>query len=174
MVNNNNRRICFIIYHVISVIIYLVCISLSIYGYYVFFALELFSSGYTNFSPDFTWLIVAIILDVVVCILSIVQCGITCCYCCGGNKTPAAQAPVVMMYPTTNYTTATPANAYPPVNSYPAENVKDTSKINWFPNKGETGKKNLSKKQAYHDPKFPSLLSYFYLACCKKINLCIF
>ena len=167
MVNNNNRRICFIIYHVISVIVYLVCISLSIYGYYVFFALELLRPDkLTDFSPDFTWLIVAIILDVVVCVLSIVQCGITCCYCCGGNKTPAAQAPVVMMYPTTNYTTATPANAYPPVNSYPTENVKDTSKLNWFPNKGETGKKNLSKNQTSHDSKFPSLLSYFYLACC--------
>jgi hypothetical protein len=146
MINNNNRRIGLIIYHVISAIVYLVFIPLSIYGYYAFFALELLRPDtLTGFSPNFTWLIVAIILDVIVCVLSIVECAITCCNCWGWYQTPqATQAPFVMMYPPTNYTSAPPTNAYPPANSFPAENVKDTSNINWSPNKGDTGIKNFS------------------------------
>jgi hypothetical protein len=120
MINNNNRTSCLLTYHIICGIIYLICIPLSIYGYYAF------ATSLSLGSPDFTWLIVCIILDILVCTLSIVECAISGRSCCGSNPTP--QAPVIMMYPpNVNYTSA-PAASVPP-----AGNVQDPSKRDWLP-----------------------------------------
>ncbi len=47
---------------------------------------------------------------------SIIECALTCCNCCGRNKSPQTPgavlypSPAVMMYPPTIYTTASPTN----------------------------------------------------------------
>jgi hypothetical protein len=117
MINNNNRRIGLIIFHVICGITYLVCIPLSIYGYYAFASTySVYKSIYYNYSRNYIWLIVAIILDLIVLVLSIVECALTCCNCCGRNhalQTPGAvlyPSPAVMMFPPTSVTTASPTN----------------------------------------------------------------
>ena len=126
MINNNNRKTGLYIFHAICGIIYLVCVPLSIYGYYAY-ATSYSSYGlyYSSVDYDYTWLIVSLILDFIVIVLSIVECAISCCNCCGWYQTP--QAPVVMMYPPNgNYTSAHPAGL-----------VQDSSKRDWFPPNGE-------------------------------------
>ena len=134
MIANNNRRIGLLIFHITCGIFYLVCIPLSIYGYYAFStSLSVYNVLSASYSVDYTWLIVSIILDFLVCTLSIVECAISCCNCCGWYQTPqATQAPVVMMYPPTNYTTA------PSASVYPAANAQDSSKRDWLPNRENT------------------------------------
>jgi len=143
MINNNNRRIGLLIFHITCGVIYLVCIPLSIYGYYAF------ATQFTLFRTDYTWLIVSIILDFLVCTLSIVECAISCCNCCGWYPTP--QAPVVMMYPPNgNYTSASSASVHP------AGNVQDPSKRDWLP---PANRENTEGK-----------VKFYSLLCTRDIN----
>ena len=89
--NNNNRSIGLIVFHVICLITYLVCIPLSIYGYYEYFSLlnvtNIVAGIVTGtLAKSLTWLYVAIVLDVFVVVLSIVQCCVGCICGCMYSK----------------------------------------------------------------------------------------
>ncbi len=118
--NNNNRSIGLIVFHVICLITYLVCIPLSIYGYYTYFS----SLSLTNLvgsivtgtvAQRFTWLYVAISLDVLVVVLSIVQCCVGCICGCMYSKNRSVQP--IFVTPTVAVSTI-PQSTYnrPPAN----------------------------------------------------------
>ncbi len=101
--NNNNRSIGLIIFHVCCLIVYLVCISLSIYGYYAFFSSlsvsSIVNTALNKPSINYTWLIVAIILDVFALALSITQCCVGCICGCMYMKNRNVQP--IIVTPTT-------------------------------------------------------------------------
>jgi phosphate/sulfate permease len=124
MINNNNSRsIGLIIFHVCCLIAYLVCISLSIYGYYAFFSSltvsNIVNTALNKATLDYTWLIVAIILDVFALALSITQCCVGCICGCMYMKNRNVQPIIVTPTVAVNTVPTTYNQHYnrPPVNT---------------------------------------------------------
>ena len=110
--DSKNHSIGLIVFHVFCLISYLVSISLSVYGYYAYFNLFTGFAGTGTVVSSFTWLIVAIVLDVFIFVLCITQCCVFCICGCVFLTNQSVQ-PIVLT-PTVVVNTNPSTNARPP------------------------------------------------------------